>query len=188
MSNVLDLKHPEALPELPVEPVKPSPNDGVAAELGLDLLAEPDPLEWEAHHPLNAESRYRHYLALSGFAVVGGAISWWQASPFSFIAIALALVAWELQERFSKPVRVRLDERGVAVNGMFYPHATLSSFDLHQMSDGTVDLSLATRQWHSPRLRLPLGSQDPHTVRGLLLNYVPEEPHPIPLVDRLIRR
>jgi hypothetical protein len=191
MTNVLDLKHPELTPEHVV--AEPVPNQELATAnqflaLGLNALAGPEALEWEAHHPLNEQSRYRHYVALAGFVVVGGAVSIWQSSVFTFITVALALVAWELHERFSKPVRVRVDERGVAVDGRYYPHTALTSFDLHRMSDGAVELSLATRQWHSRMVRLPLGDQDPTAVRGLLLSYLVEEEHPIPLVDRLIRR
>jgi hypothetical protein len=145
-------------------------------------------VEWEARHTLSDAGRYRHYLVLAGFAVVGGAVSWWQASWLTFLTIVLALAAWELHERFGKPVRVRVDETGVSIDEEHFPHASLSSFDLHQMPDGSAELSLSTRRWHSANLRLPLGGQDPYEVRNALLHYVAEERHGVHFVDWLIKK
>jgi hypothetical protein len=195
MPNVLDLKHPEPTVDLRPERVvaeQIASAPGAAAEqfleMSLSALAPPEPIEWDARHSLSDKGRYRQYLVFAGFTLVGGIVSWWQASWFTFLTIMLGLAAWELHERLGKPVRIRIDERGVSVNGHQYAHAELTSFHVQQMPDGAMEVSFATRRWHSPSLRLPLGAQDPALVRASLLQYVAEESHAIPLIDRLIRR
>lgn len=185
MTNILDLKHPD--PAAPAEPAAIE-FDGDALALDAGALIGPESLEWEARGTLTPNGRYRHYLTLTGFAIVGGAVSFWQASWFTLLVIVLGLAAWELQERLGKPVRVRVDERGVHLDGHRYPHSELTSFDVHEMADGTAELSLATRRWHSAHLRLSLGEQNPNDVRSLLARHVPEEQHGLSLVDWLIKR
>ncbi len=187
MANVLDLKNPEPAP---TEPIDAPPLEGLedATIAGVSAPIDPPQAQWEARHVLSERGRYRHYVALAGFAFAGGMVAWWQSSWLTFLTILLGLAAWELHERLGKPVRVLVNERGVNVNGRQYPHATLASFDLHRMPDDTVELSLATREWHWQRLRLPLGQQDPEEVRVALSHYVVEEDHGVPLIDWLIRK
>lgn len=188
MSNVLDLKHPVP-PSPAAEGAVPGLEPLSATPLaGSDLVAwgDPEPLEWEARSALTAQGRYRHYLVFSGFAMIGGVISWWQSSPFMFVTVLLGLVAWELHERLGRPVKVRIDSTGVSLDERHFPHAELSSFDIHRMTDTAAVLSLATRRWHSAHLRIPLGTQDPYKVRAALLHFVPEERHGVGPIDRYL--
>lgn len=202
MSNVLDLKNPpEASADdttdvvTPVEALTVS-GPSAPALMGLDELtaltlaatAAPRTLEWEAHHPLSESARRRHYYLLGALVVIGGVIAFWQSSFLAFVAVLLGAVALEVRERFGKPVRVAIDERGVAIDGRHHAHADLASFDVHTMPDGTVELSLHATKWHAPHMRLPLGEQDPAEVRTVMSQYVPEDRHAIPLWDSFIRR
>jgi hypothetical protein len=184
MANLLDLKNPapEPVPQPPV------------AEPGqfVDLMADGDDaeevMEWEAHHPLPEHGRQRHYLLLAGVTLAGGVIAFWQHSWSTMLVILLSVGAWELYERLRRPVGVRVDGRGITVDGYRYPHAQLTSFDIHGMPDGTVELSLMTDRWHSRNLRLPLGPTDPMQLRELLLRHVPEDAHRIPALEWWLRK
>lgn len=171
MANVLDLK-----------PTAPEP------EPSSELFTVPDiePVEWKAHHPL--PSRARRYALMGTLALVGAGVAWWQTSALTFVVVLLGLATWEISERYARPITVHLDEGGLTVDGERYPATRLSSFDIHQMPDGTSELSIATTAWHSRRLRLHLGEQDPEHVRAILSGIVPEEEHPIPLLDWWLRK
>jgi hypothetical protein len=190
--NVLDLKHPQPAAPLPLVPtVTAESNDPIGvvpAKFDWGVLSEPVPIQWEARHVLSEQGRYRHYLVLAGFALVGGVVSWWQTNWFTFLTVLIGLVAWELHERYGRPVRVRVDSAGISIDDQHFPHAELSSFDVHRMADHTVELSLATRRWHSAYLRIPLGEQDPQEVRETLLHFVQEERHGVSPLDWFVKR
>jgi hypothetical protein len=198
MTNVLDLKHPQPVPPSDPEPAAaPVPEPVIPQEIPeqsqgpvpflFSALAGMEPVAWEARHTLSERGRYRHYVAMAGFVLAGGAIAWWQSSWLTLGVVLAGLVAWELHERFAQPVSVVVSEEGVTVNGYTYPHDELSSFDLQQMADGTVHLSLALRKWHSPHLLIPLGEQDPERVRDMLTPFVGQESHGVAPLERFIR-
>jgi hypothetical protein len=120
-------------------------------------------------------------------AAAGAGVAWWQASILTFIVVALGLATWEIRERFARPITAQLDAGGLTVDGAHYPTARLTSFDIHRMPDGTNELSVATTAWHARHLRIPLGSLDPDQIRAVLRRGVPEEAHPVPLLDWWLR-
>jgi hypothetical protein len=171
------------------EPTLPaSMNLDELAAFTLAATAAPRTLAWEAHHPLSGNARMRHYYLLMGLVAVGALVAWWQASFLVFMVVLLGAGALAVREHWGKPTSVAIDEHGIAIDGRHHAHADLASFDIHTMPDGTVELSLHTSKWHAPHMRLPLGEQNPDDVRSVLLQYVPEGRHTIPLWDYLIRK
>lgn len=206
MDNVLDLKNPvETSSEsttttdvaTPVEALTISEPEPARADLmTIDELAAltlsatvaPRTIAWEADHTLQGTARRKHYILLGGLAVFGGLVALWQASLTGFLVVLAGAGALEARQRWSKPVRVAVDEHGIGIDGHHYPHADLASFDIHTMPDGEMELSLHSGRWHIPHLRLPLGEQNHEEVHAVLAQYIPEGRHPIPLLDYLIRK
>ncbi|HXK35967.1 MAG TPA: hypothetical protein VJ553_00075 [Candidatus Paceibacterota bacterium] len=175
MANVLNLK-----PEEPETPALP-------AEVGADLFG-PEEAHWEAFHPLSQAAHVRRYMVMGALGVLGAGVAWWQASILTALVVLLGLATWEIKERITRPVAAHADERGLTIDGIHYPAAKLSSFDILSMPDGTNELSVATTLWHARRLRVPLGQQNPDDVRAVLSRVVPEEQHDAPLLDWWLRK
>lgn len=204
MTDVFDVRHPEEPSPSLVEGFVPEPDESNQPEpvqaltvqdnllpvefASLPTLIGPAQLEWEAHHPLSPSQYRRHYLVLGALGVIGGAVALWQASIMTALAVAAGLGALEIRERHSTAVKARIDEQGIAIDHHRYEHTELASFDVHRMPDGTHQLSLKTHLWHSPRITVPLGTQDPHGVRAVMLNYVLEQRHGVNLLDWWIRK
>ena len=206
MSNVLDLKNPTEISgdsgtttdiATPVEALTISePEPARADTLTIDELAAMTlsatvpgrTIAWEADHTLQGGAVRKHYILLGTLAAVGGLVALWQASLTGFLVTLAGIGALEARQRWSKPMRVAVDEHGIGIDGHHYPHADLASFDIHTMPDGEMELSLHSARWHLPHLRLPLGAQNHEEVRVVLSQYIPEGRHPIPLLDYLIRK
>jgi len=179
MSDVLDLRN---LPEEAIPEETPEPADDTTS------ASAQDELSWEAHAPLTPRSWRRHYIALGATALVGVGVAFWQASWLVFASLAVGLATWEITERFSRPMAVRVDARGITMDGHTFSHASLTSFDIHRMPDGTHQLSVHAESWRMPRLRIPLGSVDPHLLHDVLSRHLPESEHPVPLYERWLRK
>ena len=190
MSNILDLRNPpeEELEEAEVEAEAEVPDVDPTMEEPVFLSSVPEELSWEGHAPLSPSAWRRHYIALAAVAVVGVGVAVWQSSWLVFATLAVCVTTWEITERFSRPMSASVDSRGITLDGHRYPHATLTSFDIHRMQDGNHYLSVHAESWRMPRLRIPLGSMDPNVVHGVLSQHLPEGDHPVPLYDWWLRK
>lgn len=177
MDNVLNLKEPNN-PEVPVQEDTASDSDSIFG---------PESISWQATYPPHEMRQYKRYIAFGVFAAVGGAIAVWQSSILMGVLVIVGIAAWEIHERFAQPASVTLDEHGLSVNGRYYTHPELVSFDMHAMPDGTVEASIKTSRWYMPELRLPLGDQSHEAVQAVLSRYVPYERHPVPRIDYWMR-
>ena len=180
MVDMLDVTHPapthEPEPEVPQEEVAQEPQS-------TQLFTGPESLAFTVSHVATPRERSRGYMMLGAIVTVGTAVAWWQASWLTFAVMAVGAAAWELHNRFPGAHEVRIDHKGVTINGHRHDYHHLHSFDMHTMPDGSARLSVKTRRWHLPHLHLPLGEQDPQEVHALLSQYLLEDDHRIPLMD-----
>jgi len=175
MSDVLDLRN---TPEPDIIPAASEEPRGSAEGT----------LAWEAQTRLSSRAWRRHYWAMGAMSVIGAAVAFWQSSWLVLATFAVCIGTWELRERLARPISVSIDHKGLVMNGHSFPHATLRSFEVHRMPDGSHELSVHTESWHMPRLRLPLGDTDPQEVHATLSRFVPEGEHPVPFYDRWLRK
>lgn len=192
MDNLLDLKSAETNADQlnhTVDVVTPLAEQPALEESDIgEFLSIPEEISWEASHPLPEHAASRHLLSMGALALAGALVAWWQSSILVFLAVMIGLIAWWLQERHGQATSVRIDRTGLWLNGTHYPHAQLTSFDIHRLPDDTAVLSIKTNRWMTPHMHLPLGQQDPREVHTMLLQYVPEERHPMSLVEWWLRK
>ena len=154
----------------------------------LERTTGPQEAAWEAEHRLSPTARRKHLMLAAFLGGLGLVVALWQGSIVSLIVVVLALVAWELRERFAKPVRVHINNQGIWVDSIYHPHAELATFDMHFMPDGVHEVSIRSAAWHTPDIRLPVGDQDPEAVHSVLLQYLPEDRHAIPPLEWWMRK
>ena len=180
MSTLLDLKNIEPVEE--EQELEPEVDDSPS------FLAVPETVSWEAIRVVSDVVHRRRRMIIAVVAVLGAIIAFWQSSWLTFLAITLGLGAWEISDRYIHPVRASLDQHGLMLDGRHYAHTELTSFDIHRMPDEAYELSLKTKHWHVPHLRIPLGEQDPEEIYALLSQYVTNERHAVPLLDYWLRK
>lgn len=196
MSQLLDLKNSETtepqevgtsdvkMPSVPEAPTPDTEEEFDAAE----LLAMPEEVAWQSAHPLPQHADFRRFLLMGGLVFAGGLVAWWQSSVLVFLVTVIGVAAWWIQEHHGQPASIRIDRMGMWIDGAHYPHAQLSSFDIHRLPDDTYTLSIKTSRWTTPHLHLPLGEQDPNELHAVLTQYVPEERHSVSLVEWWLRK
>jgi hypothetical protein len=205
MVNILDLtadrahRSSDTVEELPRERAEAASESqdeaGAAAsydEDGLDALLSgslgPDELSWDAHAPYSEAARSRRRLLTGGLFGAGILTAVLQASWSTGFAVIAGVAAWMLHERLTNPSNVHIGQRGITIDGHHTPHAQLTSFDIHQMRDGSFHLSLRTDARLSRHIHIPLGTQAPDEVHALLSRYVPEETHQLPFWEWWMRK
>lgn len=176
MSDLLDLKNIET--DKFEEPLK---------EVEV-FSAIPEEVSWESVRTVSELAHKRRHILIAVIAVLGTIVAIWQSSWLTFFVIALGLMAWEVADRFTYPIKASADHQGMTLNGRHYPYGELTSFDIHKMPDEAYELSLKTNHWHIPHLRIPMGEQDPEEIYALLSQYVLNERHSAPFLDYWLRR
>lgn len=92
------------------------------------------------------------------------------------VIIIMGAIILILKEKFvPQSVKFAVSEKGISVDGRFYPYALLHSFYLIYRPGEVKKLFLEFKSFLRPRLNIPLMSQNPLAVRDLLNDYLTED-------------
>ena len=147
----------------------------------------PTSLQWtDFEHPPRALGPY-WFLYVGGFAtllIIFGIIS------HSYLFIAFVVIAFITLGIYLKtPPRELtyiLAQDGIYAGGKRYEYGALKSFWVFD-SLNPPELSLETKAFLTPFVRLPLGGTNPQDVRAALGHSLPEKQHEDTLIDQLAR-
>lgn len=84
--------------------------------------------------------------------------------------------------------KVVIDQRGVAVGETVYYYKDLRSFWIHYNPADLKELSLESRRWYMPYVKVSIEDKNPMVIRSLLINFLAEREHEHSLVDVIARR
>ena len=149
-------------------------------------MAVPVIAEWEGeeyeHDPKSAD----WYWALGIVAVAGTLAAALLGNILFAILIAIAATAIALHAAKKPPLhRFRLIDAGLLIGDDFHPFERMISFSVLEDIEGELPpiLSIKTRSWHSPHLRIPLEGIDADMIYAFFLNHVAEGEHSYTMSD-----
>ncbi|QQS61555.1 MAG: hypothetical protein IPN70_01325 [Candidatus Moraniibacteriota bacterium] len=104
------------------------------------------------------------------------------------MAITFILVGIVLYLEFQKEsplLSFSIEVDGIHVNREVYPYENIESFWIFYEPGQRKIISLHTNGDLTPYVHIPIGDENPIKIREILEKILPEEPHPIRLVDIL---
>ncbi|MEK7532158.1 MAG: hypothetical protein AAB579_00940, partial [Patescibacteria group bacterium] len=132
-------------------------------------------LEWEFNEYERPERSKKWYL-VAGLAAIAFLIYALLARNYIFgviiILVALIYFLYDLHE--APTVQFAITPAGVHVGRKFIRHRDIAHFWIVYKPGHVKALYLRPSIWTTPQLSIPLEEQDPLQVRGVLLQYVPE--------------
>lgn len=142
-----------------------------------DQLAEAQDLfVWEApaHEPRERGTRWYLImavvaLAFTAYAVITGNFL------FAFLILLAAIVLILAGNEHPKTVLVQIGHNGVVWHGDFLPFDDIRDFAIVYQPPEVKVLYLHPRSFLQPRLRIPLGDQDPLELREHMRQYAHED-------------
>lgn len=79
---------------------------------------------------------------------------------------------------------VEINQRGVGVDNRFYPYREIKSFWIHYEVGGIKELSLESKKWHMPYIKIIIDErQNPLAIRSSLIQFVPEKEHERSIIE-----
>ena len=145
--------------------------------------------EWEA--PSFYYNPQKKYLALVVIALVAGAAALLFYDKDVLLAIFLMLSSLVLVLYANKKPdisKITIDQVGVSINENKYYYKELRSFWMDYNPGGLKELSLESRKWYMPHIKVSIEKEDPIELRSLMINFVPEKVHEQSLVDHIARK
>ena len=187
MSRVLDLrkknKKSAGAKQLQKLAINGKPLSALAVE------QSPPRLSWEA--PSFYFNPQKKYLSLIVIALVagGGAMFFFVQDTLMAIFMVLASLVLILYSNKRPEIsRIRIDQSGIVVGNNEYRYNDLRSFWIHYYPGNIKELSLESKKWYLPYVKVSVEDQNPLIIRSLLMNFLPEKEHEHSLVDIIARR
>ncbi len=149
-------------------------------------MTQPEPaISWSVLTHEHTERSADWYWTL-GVLAVAGAIA---AVFFSNILLACILIIGAgsigfLAARGPREHMVRIDERGISVDGTLYPYGSIHSFSIAE-EPHKPELILTVKSFLTPRILLSLEGTSPETIRSRLEQYIEETEAEARLSDSL---
>ena len=133
----------------------------------------------------------KKYLALVVFALVAGAAALLFYDRDMLLAIFLMLASLVLILYANKKPEIseiKVDQTGVSISDKVYYYRELKSFWIDYNPDGPKELSLESRKWYLPHIKVSIEKEDPVELRSLMINFVPEKIHEQSLIDFVAKK
>jgi hypothetical protein len=80
-------------------------------------------------------------------------------------------------------VTFKISGKGIAVNDKIYSFEELKSFWIFYEPPETKELSVRSKKWLMPLIKIPLDKQDPTLIRSTMIKFIPEQKQEESAVD-----
>ena len=148
-------------------------------------------ISWQA--PSFYYNPQKKYLSLAVVVLVaaGGGFLFFQKDTLTAIFLMLTSLMFVLYANKKPTISdIIIDNSGIIVGGVSYYYRDLKSFwiDYNPGFGGTKELSLESRSWYVPYIKVSIENRDPIEIRSLMINFLPEKEHEASIVDLIAKR
>lgn len=104
---------------------------------------------------------------------------------FLIVLIVFAIFVYALKE--PRIINFKIDGQGLYINEKLTPYQDLESFWIFYEPPKIKELSIKSKKWTLPLIKIPLAEQDPIAIRRALIKFIPEEKQEESLIDNLTK-
>ena len=146
-------------------------------------------ISWEApSFYFNPQKKYLSLLVIA-LAAGGGAMLLWNKDTLTAIFLLLSSLVLVLYSGKRPDVsKIKIDQAGIVIGENLYYYKDLKSFWIHYDPGNLKELSLESRKWYMPHIKVSIENNNPLTIRSLLVNFLAEKEHEHSLVDIIARK
>lgn len=186
MTRIIDLRKRIIKESIP-SPVESGPVLTVSPRANQPAAKTPKEFFWEA--PLSYHDPQKKYLTLAitaGLSVGAGAMFFFRQNTLTAIFMTVSALVLVLYTN-KKPAisEIAINELGIAVDNQPYAYKELKSFWVDYTPGNTKELSLESKKWYLPYIKISIENQNPVELRTMLANFLPEKEHEISLTDAI---
>ncbi len=187
MVKILDLRNKQKNPVVK-QPIKILPKKEIAPVKVASNQDRPE-LSWEApSFYFNPQKKYLALLVIA-LALGGGAMLFFSKDRLTAIFMLLSSSVLVLYSNKKPEVsKIRIDQAGITIGDVLYYYKDLKSFWIHYDPGNIKELSIESRRWYLPYVKVSIENKNPLIIRSLLVNFLAEKEHEHSLVDIIARK
>jgi hypothetical protein len=165
----------------------------ITPELEQRMADVQDAFVWETPAYERYERGPRWYVIMSVVALVLVGYAVWTGNfLFAFLILLAAIILLLAGNEHPPTVLAQVGHNGIVWNGDYLPFDRVGHFAIIYQPPDVRVLYIQPRSMILPRLRIPLGDQDPLTLRNHLKQYVQEDltlqdEHASDMIARILR-
>ena len=183
MPRTIDLRNKSA--EQPtLSPVKAGPVLTMPARTE-NKSSFPREFFWEA--PLfyhNSQKKYFAFTVIAGLFAGAGAMIFFHKNTLTVVSMIMsALVLILYTNKKSEMSQISINELGISIDNQPYSYKELKSFWIEYALGDIKELSLESKKWYLPYIKISIENQNPMELRAMLSNFLPEKEHEVSLID-----
>jgi len=149
----------------------------------------PPQISWEA--PSFYFNPQKRYLSLLIIALSAGGVAMLIFKKDALTAIFLLLSSLVLilySNKRPEISKITLNQNGINIGEETHYYKDLRSFWIHYSPGMDKELSLESKKWYIPYIKVSIADRNPLIIRSLLINFLPEKEHENSLVDIISKR
>ncbi len=182
LAQILDLKNRK--------PHKPEPeNNGGVSDIHNTALLPRAPISWSEQTYFQPSIKNAVLIAIALFAIAT-LVQIFQKNLITttFFALLGAVILLNASKK-RQPKKFEIGPMGIKTNDFLHRYGELKSFWIeYDPTLGIKELSLQTKKWYLPYVKIPIDEQNPVQLRLILLEFLPEVEHKDTLVEILARK
>ncbi len=146
-------------------------------------------ISWQApSFYYNPQKKYLSMVIIS-LIVAGGGLLVFQKDVLSAIFLMLTSMMFIIYANKKPSISdITVDDSGVTVADAKYFYRDLKSFWIDYNPGGHKELSLESRKWYLPYIRVSIEDRDPLEIRSLMISFLAEKEHESSIVDLIAKR
>lgn len=106
---------------------------------------------------------------------------------FAILIVIMVFVIYIYALKEPRLVTFKISGNGIAVNDKIYSFEELKSFWIFFEPPETKELSVRSKKWLMPLIKIPLDRQDPTLIRSALIKFIPEQTQEQSVIDVIAR-
>ena len=185
MAHILDLKNKQA------QQTGPEDDPGFGVERKPTAQEQPmnHVFSWSGHLYPNSSFKTVILAAIILFAIAV-LVQIFQKSIMTTIFFALLGAVLLLNALKKQRLEMfEINPAGIKIDDHLYDFRHLGSFWIeYDLMLGIKELSLQTKKWYMPYVKIPIAEQNPVQLRNILLEFLPEVEHKDTLIEVLARK
>ena len=152
--------------------------------LTVSPAALPRKFFWETTLWQNNSGKKYAFAVIAGLLSGAGAIIFFNKNLLTAIFMIISAAVLTLYTNKKPSVsQISINESGISIDGQPYAYKELKSFWLQYTPGDAKELSLESKKWYLPYIKINIENQNPMELRAMLSNFIPEKEHEISLID-----
>jgi hypothetical protein len=145
-------------------------------------------IEWQAPEFEKYEKGTGWFIALGIIALIFFTIVLIMKNfIFAILIVLIVFTIFLYALKQPRIINFKISGKGITIEDRLFAYQELKSFWIFYEVPETKELSVRSKKWMMPLIKIPLKEQDPSLIRRTLIKFLPEQKQELSLVDIIAR-